>query len=113
MRFELNVSVRPAGSDELRTRTELKNMNSFNFAAKGIEREVARQAAIYEAGGQVEQETPHFDPPHESSPPLRSKEEAHDYRYFPDPDLVPLEPPRELVERLRREVPELPGRRRR
>ncbi len=111
MRFDLNVSVRPAGSDELRTRTELKNMNSFNFAAKGIEREIARQIGIYEAGGQVEQETLHFDPANESSPPLRSKEEAHDYRYFADPDLVPLEPPRELVERLRRELPEPPGRR--
>jgi aspartyl-tRNA(Asn)/glutamyl-tRNA(Gln) amidotransferase subunit B len=109
MRFDVNVSVRPAGSDELRTRTELKNMNSFNFAAKGIEREIARQVAVYEAGGQVEQETLHFDPDDESSPPLRSKEEAEDYRYFPDPDLVPIEPPRELVERLRGELRELPG----
>ena len=90
MRFDVNVSVRPAGSDELRTRTELKNMNSFNFAAKGIEREIARQIAIYEAGGTVEQETLHFDPGDESSPPLRSKEEAEDYRYFPEPDLVPV-----------------------
>ncbi len=109
MRFDVNVSVRPAGSDELRTRTELKNMNSFNFAAKGIEREIARQIEVYEAGGEVEQETLHFDPDHESSPPLRSKEEAHDYRYFPDPDLVPLEPARELVERLEGGLPELPG----
>jgi aspartyl-tRNA(Asn)/glutamyl-tRNA(Gln) amidotransferase subunit B len=109
MRFDVNVSVRPAGSDELRTRTELKNMNSFNFAAKGIEREIARQTGIYEAGGVVEQETLHFDPAHESAPPLRSKEEAEDYRYFPDPDLVPLEPPAELVDRLRAEVGELPG----
>ena len=62
MRFDVNVSVRPAGSDELRTRTELKNMNSFNFAAKGIEREIARQIKIYESGGTVEQETLHFDP---------------------------------------------------
>ena len=94
MRFDVNVSVRPAGSDELRTRTELKNMNSFNFAAKGIEREIARQIRIYEAGGVVEQETLHFDPTHEESPPLRSKEEAQDYRYFPEPDLVPVQPPR-------------------
>ena len=62
MRFDVNVSVRPAGSDELRTRTELKNMNSFNFAAKGIEREIARQIQIYEGGGEVQQETLHFDP---------------------------------------------------
>jgi aspartyl-tRNA(Asn)/glutamyl-tRNA(Gln) amidotransferase subunit B len=108
LRFDVNVSVRPDGSDELRTRTELKNMNSFNFAAKGIEREVRRQMEIYESGGQVEQETLHFDPGNESAPPLRSKEEAQDYRYFPEPDLVPLEPDRELVERLRGELHELP-----
>src|SRR5205085_5211308 len=78
MRFDVNVSVRPAGSDELRTRTELKNMNSFAFAAKGIEREIARQIRVYESGGTVEQETLHFDPGQEESPPLRSKEEAQD-----------------------------------
>ena len=109
LRFDVNVSVRPEGTDELRTRTELKNMNSFNFAAKGIEREIQRQIGIYESGGTVEQETLHFDPGNESAPPLRSKEEAQDYRYLPEPDLVPLEPPRDLVERLRAELPELPG----
>ena len=109
MRFDVNVSVRPAGLDELRTRTELKNMNSFNFAAKGIEREIARQISIYEEGGTIEQETLHFDPGHEESPPMRSKEEAQDYRYFPEPDLVPVHPPEELVERLRAEIGELPG----
>src|SRR4029077_18399634 len=109
MRFDVNVSVRPQGSDELRTRTELKNMNSFNFAAKGIDREIARQIKIYEAGGTVEQETLHFDPTNEDSPPLRSKEEAQDYRYFPEPDLVPIEPSRELVEELRAAVRELPS----
>jgi aspartyl-tRNA(Asn)/glutamyl-tRNA(Gln) amidotransferase subunit B len=109
MRFDVNVSVRPAGSDELRTRTELKNMNSFNFAAKGIEREIARQIKVYESGGTVEQETLHFDPSHEESPPMRSKEEAQDYRYFPEPDLVPVHPPREVVERLGSEIGELPG----
>src|SRR5437764_4202443 len=109
LRFDVNVSVRPAGSDELRTRTELKNMNSFAFAAKGIEREIARQIRVYEAGGTVEQETLHFDPAHEESPPLRSKEEAQDYRYFPDPDLVPVHPPADVVERLRSEIGELPG----
>src|SRR5205085_1800749 len=100
---------RPRGSDELRTRTELKNMNSFNFAAKGIEREIARQVGVYERGGSVEQETLHFDPAEEESPPLRSKEEAEDYRYFPEPDLVPVEPPADMIERLRGEVKELPG----
>jgi aspartyl-tRNA(Asn)/glutamyl-tRNA(Gln) amidotransferase subunit B len=109
LRFDVNVSVRPEGSDELRTRTELKNLNSFAFAARAIEREVDRQSGIYEAGGQVEQETLHFDPGAEAAPPLRSKEEAQDYRYFPEPDLVPIEPPAELVERVRTELPELPG----
>jgi aspartyl-tRNA(Asn)/glutamyl-tRNA(Gln) amidotransferase subunit B len=111
LRFDVNVSVRPQGSDELRTRTELKNLNSFAFAARAIEREVERQIGVYESGGDVEQETLHFDPTAESAPPLRSKEEAQDYRYLPEPDLVPLEPPRELVERIRSELPELPGQR--
>jgi aspartyl-tRNA(Asn)/glutamyl-tRNA(Gln) amidotransferase subunit B len=109
MRFDVNVSVRPEGSDELRTRTELKNINSFNFAAQGIEREIQRQVAIYESGGQVEQETLHFVPGHEHAPPLRSKEEAQDYRYFPEPDLVPIEPPAEMVDRVRAELVELPS----
>jgi aspartyl-tRNA(Asn)/glutamyl-tRNA(Gln) amidotransferase subunit B len=111
LRFDVNVSVRPQGLDELRTRTELKNLNSFAFAAKAIQREVERQIGVYEAGGEIEQETLHFDPGAESAPPLRSKEEAQDYRYFPEPDLVPIEPPRELVERVRAELPELPGQR--
>src|SRR5262245_3516461 len=109
MRFDVNVSVRPAGSGELRTRTELKNMNSFNFAAKGIQKEVDRQIEIYESGGAVEQETLHFDPDAEDSAPLRSKEEAEDYRYFPEPDLVHVHPPEELVESLRARVGELPS----
>ena len=109
LRFDVNVSVRPEGSDELRTRTELKNMNSFAFAARGIEREIHRQIEIYESGGEVEQETLHFDPSREDAPPLRSKEEAQDYRYLPEPDLVPIEPPRELVERLGEQLPESPG----
>ena len=108
LRFDVNVSVREAGETGFRTRTELKNMNSFNFAAKGIEREIRRQIEIYESGGEVEQETLHFDPGNESAPPLRSKEEAQDYRYFAEPDLVPVEPERELVERLRGELPEPP-----
>jgi aspartyl-tRNA(Asn)/glutamyl-tRNA(Gln) amidotransferase subunit B len=109
LRFDVNVSVRPSGSDELRTRTELKNLNSFAFAARAIEREVQRQAEVYQSGGDVEQETLHFDPGAESAPPLRSKEEAQDYRYFPEPDLLPIEPPAELVEKARGELHELPG----
>jgi aspartyl-tRNA(Asn)/glutamyl-tRNA(Gln) amidotransferase subunit B len=110
MRFDVNVSVRPEGSDELRTRTELKNMNSFAFAARGIEREIERQIGVYESGGEVEQETLHFDPAQENAPPLRSKEEAQDYRYFPEPDLVPIEPLREWpLEDLRATLPESPA----
>jgi aspartyl-tRNA(Asn)/glutamyl-tRNA(Gln) amidotransferase subunit B len=108
LRFDVNVSVRETGEEGFRTRTELKNMNSFNFAAKGIEREIRRQIEVYESGGTVVQETLHFDPGNESAPPLRSKEEAQDYRYFPEPDLVPLEPDRGLVERLQAKLPEAP-----
>jgi aspartyl-tRNA(Asn)/glutamyl-tRNA(Gln) amidotransferase subunit B len=110
LRFDVNVSVRPEGAEELRTRTELKNMNSFAFAARGIEREIQRQVRIYEDGGQIEQETLHFDPTREDAPPLRSKEEAQDYRYLPEPDLVPVEPLREWsLDELRSRLPESPA----
>jgi aspartyl-tRNA(Asn)/glutamyl-tRNA(Gln) amidotransferase subunit B len=109
LRVDANVSVRPQGSDELRTRCELKNMNSFRFVAQGIDAEVARQVALYESGGEVVQETYDFDAASGTLTPRRSKEEADDYRYFPEPDLVPVEPPAELVERLRAEVPESPA----
>jgi aspartyl-tRNA(Asn)/glutamyl-tRNA(Gln) amidotransferase subunit B len=111
LRVDANVSVRPAGSSELRTRCELKNMNSFRFIAQGIDAEVSRQVALYESGGEVEQETYDFDAATGTLTARRSKEEADDYRYFPEPDLVPLEPPRDLVERLRAELPESPARR--
>jgi aspartyl-tRNA(Asn)/glutamyl-tRNA(Gln) amidotransferase subunit B len=113
LRCDANVSVRPPGSGELGTKTELKNMNSFRFLGQGIEAEVARQVAILEAGGRVVQETMHFDPDTGELHPLRSKEEAHDYRYFPEPDLVPLAPAPEWVEELRASLPELPVARRR
>jgi aspartyl-tRNA(Asn)/glutamyl-tRNA(Gln) amidotransferase subunit B len=109
LRVDANVSVRPLGSDELRTRCELKNMNSFRFVAQGIDAEVRRQVALYEAGEEIEQETYDFDAATGALTPRRSKEEADDYRYFPEPDLVPIEPPAELVERLRGELPESPG----
>jgi aspartyl-tRNA(Asn)/glutamyl-tRNA(Gln) amidotransferase subunit B len=109
LRVDANVSVRPAGSDELRTRTELKNMNSFTFVARGIEAEIARQIEVWESGGEVRQETYDFDAATGALTPHRAKEEADDYRYFPEPDLVPVEPPAELVERLRAELPELPA----
>ena len=109
LRVDANVSVRPAGSDELRTRCEIKNMNSFNHIARGIEAEVARQVAVWESGGEVEQHTYDFDVATGTLTPRRAKEEADDYRYFPEPDLVPVEPPGELVDRLRAELAELPA----
>jgi len=111
LRVDANVSVRPAGSDELRTRCEIKNMNSFTFIARGIEAEVARQIDIWESGGEVKQETYDFDAATGTLTPRRTKEEADDYRYFPEPDLVPVEPTREVVERLRAELPEAPAER--
>ena len=99
LRVDANVSVRPAGSEELGTKTELKNMNSFRFLERGIEAELARQRELVEAGGTVEQETLHFDPTDGTLTSLRSKEEAHDYRYFPEPDLVPLAPTEEMLQR--------------
>ncbi len=109
LRVDANVSVRPAGSDELRTRCEIKNMNSFNYIARGIDAEVARQIEIWESEGEVKQETFDFDAGSGTLTPRRSKEEADDYRYFPEPDLVPVEPPAEMVERLRSELPESPS----
>jgi aspartyl-tRNA(Asn)/glutamyl-tRNA(Gln) amidotransferase subunit B len=109
LRVDANVSVRPAGSDELRTRTEIKNMNSFSHIGRGIEAEVARQIEVWESGGVVEQQTYDFDVSSGTLTARRAKEEADDYRYFPEPDLVPVEPPAELVERLRAELPELPA----
>jgi aspartyl-tRNA(Asn)/glutamyl-tRNA(Gln) amidotransferase subunit B len=109
LRVDANVSVRPAGSDGLGTKTELKNMNSFRFLQRGIEAELARQRELVEAGGTVEQETLHFDPASGSLTSLRSKEEAHDYRYFPEPDLVPLAPTEEMLREAREALPELPA----
>jgi aspartyl-tRNA(Asn)/glutamyl-tRNA(Gln) amidotransferase subunit B len=109
LRCDANISVRPAGSNELRTRCELKNMNSFNFIGRGIEAEIARQIAVYESGGEIRQETYDFEAASGTLTLHRSKEEAEDYRYFPEPDLVPYEPAPELVERLKGELPESPG----
>jgi aspartyl-tRNA(Asn)/glutamyl-tRNA(Gln) amidotransferase subunit B len=109
LRCDANISVRPAGATELRTRCELKNMNSFNFIARGIEAEIARQIAVYEAGDEVKQETYDFDAASGTLTAHRSKEEAQDYRYFPEPDLVPYESEPELIERLKGELPEPPG----
>jgi aspartyl-tRNA(Asn)/glutamyl-tRNA(Gln) amidotransferase subunit B len=111
LRCDANVSIRPAGSEALGTKTELKNMNSFRFVMQGINAEIERQTALLEAGEQVSQETLHFDPASGHLTPLRSKEEAHDYRYFPEPDLVPLAPTEEMIQAARDALPELPAER--
>jgi aspartyl-tRNA(Asn)/glutamyl-tRNA(Gln) amidotransferase subunit B len=109
LRADANVSVRELGETGYRTRTELKNMNSFNHIARGIEAELRRQIETWESGGEVVQETLDYEVKSDQVTPRRRKEEADDYRYFPEPDLVPIEPQAEVVERLRSEVPELPG----
>jgi aspartyl-tRNA(Asn)/glutamyl-tRNA(Gln) amidotransferase subunit B len=108
LRVDANVSVRPAGSEALGVKTELKNMNSFRFLERGIEAELARQRGLIEAGGTVVQETLHFHPEDGALHPLRSKEEAHDYRYFPEPDLAPLAPTEAMLREARESLPELP-----
>jgi len=109
IRWDANISVRPAGSTTLGVRTELKNMNSFRFLQQALESEIPRQTAILEAGGTIDQETLHFDPETGTTSSLRSKEEAHDYRYFPEPDLVPLVMDPVFVEEIRAAQPELPA----
>jgi aspartyl-tRNA(Asn)/glutamyl-tRNA(Gln) amidotransferase subunit B len=112
LRCDANVSIRPAGSTELGTKTELKNMNSFAFVERGIKAEIDRQKRLLDMGEPVVQETMHFDPRTESLTPLRSKEEAHDYRYFPEPDLVPLLATEEMLAAARGALPaELPAER--
>jgi aspartyl-tRNA(Asn)/glutamyl-tRNA(Gln) amidotransferase subunit B len=109
IRWDANLSVRPAGSTELGTRTELKNMNSFRYLQQALEAEFPRQVAVLEAGGTIGQETLHFDPETGVTTPLRSKEEAHDYRYFPEPDLVPLTRSEAWIDEVRSALPELPA----
>ena len=99
LRVDANVSLRRPGEDELRTKTELKNMNSFSYLERGIARELRRQAELYEAGEEFSTQTLHYDPSSDELTVLRSKELAHDYRYFPEPDLVPIEPSAELDRR--------------
>jgi aspartyl-tRNA(Asn)/glutamyl-tRNA(Gln) amidotransferase subunit B len=108
LRIDANVSVRPEGSEQLGTKTELKNMNSFRFLERGIEAELARQRELVGAGGTVVQETLHFHPEDGSLTALRSKEEAHDYRYFPEPDLAPLAPTEAMLREAVESLPELP-----
>jgi aspartyl-tRNA(Asn)/glutamyl-tRNA(Gln) amidotransferase subunit B len=112
LRVDANVSLRPVGTEELGTKAELKNMNSFRFLERGIAAELDRQAAMLDAGEEVVQETLHFDPRSGGLTALRSKEYAHDYRYFPEPDLVPLAPTEEMLAAARGALPELPAERR-
>lgn len=108
MRCDVNVSVRPLGSDELRTRCEMKNVNSMKFVMQAIENEAKRHIEVYENGGKIEQETRQFDPVSGQTKVMRKKEFAHDYRYFPEPDLLPLVLTDEYIDGVRKEMPELP-----
>ena len=111
LRCDANVSIRPAGAATLGTKTELKNMNSFRFLERGVNAELERQDEILREGGEVTQETLHYDPATGALTSMRSKEEAHDYRYLPEPDLVPLAPTEAMLERARAALPELPAQR--
>ncbi|MEX2516046.1 MAG: Asp-tRNA(Asn)/Glu-tRNA(Gln) amidotransferase subunit GatB [Gammaproteobacteria bacterium] len=111
-RCDANVSVRPEGSDKLGTRAEIKNLNSFRFVEQAIDYEVDRQITLLESGGKVVQETRLYDPARGETRSMRGKEEAHDYRYFPDPDLLPVVIEPEFIEAIRAELPELPQARR-
>jgi len=107
-RCDANVSVRPRGVDKLGTRCEIKNLNSFRFLERAIEYEARRQIEVLEGGGRIEQETRLYDPDRDETRSMRSKEEAHDYRYFPDPDLLPVAVSEAWIEEVRAGLPELP-----
>ena len=107
-RCDANVSIRPKGQEELGTRTELKNINSFRNIEKAINYEVERQIDVLESGGSITQETRLYDADKDETRPMRSKEEANDYRYFPDPDLLPVQVSQTLIEEVRKTLPELP-----
>ncbi|MDZ8117401.1 Asp-tRNA(Asn)/Glu-tRNA(Gln) amidotransferase subunit GatB [Pontiella agarivorans] len=112
MRSDVNVSVRPVGQKELGAKVEIKNMNSFAFIKDAIEYEIERQIAVLEAGGKVDQETRGYNPDRGETFVQRTKENAHDYRYFPEPDLMPVKITAEQVEQWRSELPEMPAQRR-
>src|SRR5687768_731646 len=107
-RMDANVSVRPLGSTDLGTRCEIKNLNSFRFLERAIDFEVRRQIEVNEDGGTIRQETRLYDPDRDETRPMRSKEDAHDYRYFPDPDLLPLEITEPWLAEVQGALPELP-----
>ena len=108
MRCDANVSVRPAGATELRTRCEIKNVNSVRFLMQAIEYEARRHVDVYESGGTINQETRLYDSNKGETRPMRSKEFAHDYRYFPDPDLLPIEFDDAFIAKIKADLPELP-----
>jgi aspartyl-tRNA(Asn)/glutamyl-tRNA(Gln) amidotransferase subunit B len=112
LRCDVNTSLTPAGSPQWGTRTETKNVNSLRSVERAVRSEIQRQAAVLDAGGRVVQETRHFNEETGTTSPGRSKEEAQDYRYFPEPDLVPVAPSRDWVESVRAQLPELPAARR-
>ncbi len=112
MRCDANVSLMPKGSDELGTRTETKNVNSLRSVENALRYEIRRQGAVLQSGGRVKQETRHWQEAEGTTSSGRSKEQAEDYRYFPEPDLVPVAPSREWVEELRATLPEPPSERR-
>ena len=108
MRCDANVSVRPEGADTFGVRTEIKNLNSFRFLERAVRHEIARQIAILERGGEVQRETLLYDPELDATRPMRSKELSDDYRYFPEPDLLPVEISEAYIEEVRSRLPELP-----
>lgn len=108
MRCDVNISVRPEGSEELGTRTEIKNMNSITFIGKAMEYEFGRQVDLIESGGKVEQQTLRYDDVTNTTSSMRGKEDANDYRYFRDPDLVTISVTDEEIDELRAKIPELP-----
>ncbi|RJR21676.1 MAG: Asp-tRNA(Asn)/Glu-tRNA(Gln) amidotransferase subunit GatB, partial [Nitrospiraceae bacterium] len=112
LRCDANVSVRPVGQKELSTKTEIKNMNSFRFIEKALEYEIKRQIKVLNDGGRIVQETRLWDPGRGVTESMRSKEEAHDYRYFPDPDLMPIEVDNAWIEQIKLQIVELPDARR-
>ncbi|HEY4002072.1 MAG TPA: Asp-tRNA(Asn)/Glu-tRNA(Gln) amidotransferase subunit GatB, partial [Candidatus Xenobia bacterium] len=112
LRCDANISIRPRGTEPLGTKVEIKNMNSFKSVQRAIAHEIERQTAVLREGGHLIQETRGWDEDKQTTHPMRSKEQAHDYRYFPEPDLLPLTLSAEWVETLRRSLPELPTARR-
>lgn len=109
MRCDANVSVRPAGQREFGTKTEIKNMNSFRFIEKALDYEIRRQIKVLNEGGRIVQETRLWDPTRGVTESMRSKEEAHDYRYFPDPDLMPIKVDNAWIEQIKSQLVELPA----